>query len=252
MRISLKDITVTIGAATLVEGVSLDVAPGSFTGLVGPNGSGKTTLLKTIYRAVKPTRGTVSIDGKDIADLSIRETARHIAVMTQSNSVNFDFTIEEMVLTGRTPHKRLLEQDKEADRALVAEALERVGLAAFAKRKFNTLSGGERQRVLIARALTQEPRVLVLDEPTNHLDIEHQLQLVTLVQSLGLTTIMAMHDLNLAARYCDTVHMMRNGRLVASGPPSEVFTEPRLKDVFRVDARIVDIEGIGHKAIIYI
>ncbi|MGC4029971.1 MAG: ABC transporter ATP-binding protein [Steroidobacteraceae bacterium] len=252
MRVEASDVTVQIAARTIIEGVNAEVRTGEFVGIVGPNGSGKTTFLKTIYRAIRPRRGAVFIDGANLKELSLRESARRMAVMTQSASTGFDFTVQEMVLTGRTPHKKMLQGDDSTDLAIVAESLERVGMLGFIDRKFNTLSGGERQRVLVARALAQQPKILVLDEPTNHLDIHHQIQLLTLIKSLAMTTFMAMHDLNLAAQYCDRVYVMHSGKVAASGIPMDVFTPALLRDIFDVEARIVEIEDLGRSAIIFL
>ncbi|WP_214104936.1 ABC transporter ATP-binding protein [Acrocarpospora catenulata] len=234
MRIVLDGVTVTVDETPIVSGVDIEVPPGLLVGLVGPNGSGKSTLLRAVYRALRPTAGAVRLDGADLRTLSVRESARRTAVVAQHSGDGFDFTALEIVATGRTPHRAAPAED----RRIVAEALERVGMTAQAGRLFSTLSGGERQRVLLARALAQQGRVLVLDEPTNHLDIGAQLDLLELVRDLRVTTLAALHDLNLAAAYCDLLHVVHQGRIAASGPPADVLQPDFLAEVFGVRAHL--------------
>ena len=187
------------GGNDILRGVSLEVEPNEFVGIIGPNGSGKSTLLKCIYRVLKPQAGIVKLDGTDIRELSYKKSAQSIAVLAQHNYYNFEFSVQDVVLMGRSPHKRAMERDNAQDYAIVAQALETVGMADMAKRSFSTLSGGEQQRVILARALAQQTPCLILDEPTNHLDITYQLELMDIVQGLGRTVVAAIHDLNIAA-----------------------------------------------------
>jgi iron complex transport system ATP-binding protein len=237
MHLRLEGLTVTVEDARLVDELDLECRPGELVGLVGPNGSGKSTALKTIYRALRPSTGVVRLDGADLLrDLSPRDAALRVAAMTQEPGGDFPFTVEEVVAVGRIPHKRLLARDDDRDTRVVREALHTVGLAGHADRRFTTLSGGEKQRVLLARALAQQPRILVLDEPTNHLDVATQLELLALVGSLGITVLVALHDLNLAAAYCDRIYVLRHGRLVAGGAVEQVLTSALIADVFGVRA----------------
>ena len=236
MRVSLEGIEVRIDGVTIVEGIDLRAGSGQMIGLVGPNGSGKSTILRTIYRALRPAAGAVHLDDDDVWRLSARESAQRSAVVAQDPPGDFDLTVAEVVAMGRSPHKRLLERDSAEDARIVAQALARVELSDLANRHFATLSGGEKQRVLVARALAQQSRVLILDEATNHLDIHAQLALMELVTGLGVTVIAALHDLNLAASYCDVVCMVHRGSVVASGPVAEVLTPERLAEVFGVRA----------------
>ncbi|MFF3814525.1 ABC transporter ATP-binding protein [Streptomyces bacillaris] len=239
MRIDIDALTVETAGARLVDEVTLTAGEGQLVGLVGPNGSGKSTLLRCVYRALRPTSGAVRVGGDDLDALSTREGARRLAALPQDTVAEFDFTVAEIVAMGRMPHQGPMARTTDEDRRRCEEALSEVGAAHLAERGFLTLSGGERQRVLIARALAQEPRVLVLDEPTNHLDIAHQLEILALVRGSGLTVLTALHDLNLAALHCDLVHVIAGGRIVASGAPYDVLTTELLAEVFGVRAHRV-------------
>jgi iron complex transport system ATP-binding protein len=224
--------------ARLVEGVTLMAAPGETLGLVGPNGAGKSSLLRLLYGARRPTAGRVLIDGRDASGLSDARRAQLVAAVPQESPAPFGLTVREVVEAGRTPHARGLLGADPGGRAAVDAALIRMGLTAVAGRAFAALSGGERKRALIARALAQEARALVLDEPVNHLDIRQQLALMALIRDLPVTTIVALHDLELAARYCDRIAMLSHGRLVDCGPPEAVLTRARIAEVFGVGAEI--------------
>ncbi|WP_199439171.1 ABC transporter ATP-binding protein [Umezawaea beigongshangensis] len=235
MRVRLEDVAV----GQIVSGVGFTAGHGEVVGVVGPNGSGKSTTLRCVYRALAPTAGLVLLDDRELRAVPRTESARAMAALTQDGHVEFDFTVDEVVAMGRLPHKTTFQRDDEHDRVVCREALERLGVGHLAARSFLTLSGGERQRVLIARALAQQPEVLVLDEPTNHLDVKHQLDVLALVRGLGLTVLTALHDLNLAASYCDRVVVLSGGRVVADGSPAEVLTPDLVRDVFGVRAHVV-------------
>jgi iron complex transport system ATP-binding protein len=224
MSLQLQDLSVDISGRRIVTGIGFTVPDGSFAGLLGPNGSGKSTILKAIYRVHRPSAGRVLLDDKDLLSMKAREAARRIAVVAQEFTLEFDFTVAELVMIGRTPHKRAFDRDDEADRAIVDQAMAQVGCQDLAHRGFNTLSGGEKQRVLIAQAIAQGADHLILDEPTNHLDIRYQVEILELVSALGVTVLAAIHDLSLAALFCDTVHLVAGGKLVAGGPPGAVIT----------------------------
>ncbi|GAA3737570.1 ABC transporter ATP-binding protein [Streptomyces tremellae] len=252
-RLTVEGMTYETGGRRLVDGVDLTAAPGETVGLVGPNGSGKTTLLRCLYGTLRPTAGRALLDGDDLAGLTAKARARRVAAVPQDGRADIELTVREVVAMGRSPHKRFWEGDTAADTALAAEALARVGAAGLADRAFPTLSGGERQRVLVARALVQRPALLVLDEPTNHLDIRHQLDVLGLVaRESGATCLLALHDLNLAAYYCDRLHVLRAGRLVASGPPAEVLTPGLLADVYGVGAAITPHPVTGTPVVVYL
>lgn len=250
MKLSAEHIDVKIGGAQILSDVSVCVENREFVGIIGPNGSGKSTLLKTIYRTLKPSGGIVKLDDKPLQKISLRESARKLGVMTQMSIFSFDFTVLEVTMMGRTPHKRALESDGDEDYQIAWDALCRVGMQDCAERKINTLSGGERQRVLMARALTAQPKALILDEPTNHLDIQYQISLLELVKRLNIEVFAAMHDLNLAAIYCDRLYVMQHGQLVANGRPEEVLTPALLRDVFHVRAEVQRLSS-GRMNIVY-
>lgn len=250
MKISTNSINVRIGRAQILSDVSVCVENRNFVGVIGPNGSGKSTLLKTIYRTIKPSAGVVYLDDTPLPKISLKESARKLGVMTQMSSFSFDFSVLEVTMMGRTPHKRAMEPDGDADYEIAMEALKRVGMENCADRRINTLSGGERQRVLMARALTAQPKALILDEPTNHLDIQYQISLLELVKGLDIEVFAAMHDLNLAAAYCDYLYVMQGGRIRAYGTPRDVLTPMLLEEVFHVKADVQMLPS-GRLNIIY-
>ncbi|MEW1721858.1 ABC transporter ATP-binding protein [Streptomyces sp. NPDC093109] len=226
------------GGRLILDGVGLAPAPGSTLGLLGPNGSGKSTLLRILAGVLAPASGVVTLDGRPLADVGRRAVARRIAVVEQQTDTQVELTVRDVVRLGRIPHRRAWAAASAGDEAAVATALERTGLTGRADQSWHTLSGGERQRVQIARALAQDPRELLLDEPTNHLDIQHQLDLLNLVAALPVTTVIALHDLNLAAMYCDQIVVLRAGRVVAAGPPGDTLTEELIADVYGVRATV--------------
>ena len=245
MKLEAKDIEAVLGGNPILRGVSLEVDHNDFVGIIGPNGSGKSTLLKCIYRVLKPQAGIVRLDGTDIRELSYKKSAQTIAVLAQHNYYNFEFSVQDVVLMGRSPHKRTMERDNSQDYAIVAQALETVGMADMAKRSFSTLSGGEQQRVILARALAQQTPCLILDEPTNHLDIKYQLQLLDIVKGLSRTVISAIHDLNIAAMYCTWLVVMKDGKVITKGTPRQVLTPELIRQVYEVEATVsTDAQGI--------
>ena len=245
MDIRVENLQAVLGGTQILRGVELQVGQRELVGVIGPNGSGKSTLLKCIYRVLKPTGGAVWLDGRALSDYSYKESARQVAVVAQHNYYNFDFSVRDVVMMGRSPHKRALDRDNARDHQMVARALETVGMADFAQRSFATLSGGEQQRVILARALAQDTPCLILDEPTNHLDIKYQLQLMDIVKGLDRTVIAAIHDLNIAAMYCDRLYAVKEGRVVASGRPEEVLTPALIRAVYEVEAEVLRDGGGG-------
>jgi len=241
--IDLDGVAVDLGGRRIVEGVDLGVDAGEFLALVGPNGAGKTTTLRTVNGVLAPASGTVTVDGRPVPALSARETARLVATVPQETALGFDFDVRSLVEMGRTPHRARFARTGEADREAVERAMDRAGVAALADRPVGTLSGGERQRVLLARALAQETPALVLDEPTANLDVNHQVRTLGLVRDLvdeGRTAVAAIHDLDLAARFCDRMAVLAGGGVAACGPPGAVLTDETVEWAFDVPARVVD------------
>ncbi|TSI12125.1 ABC transporter ATP-binding protein [Brevibacterium aurantiacum] len=226
------------GGVLVVDDVSLELQPGETVGLLGPNGSGKSSLLRLLQAAAKPDFGTVLLNGRDIRSLGRRDIARRVASVTQHADTDTDMTVHDVVRLGRTPYRGLLGSNSSADAVAIADALEQVSLTDKADRFWHSLSGGERQRAHIARALAQEPQELLMDEPTNHLDIRHQIELLHLITRLEVTSIVALHDLSLAAMFCDRLIILKHGRPVAVGSPHAILTTQIIKEVYEVDAEI--------------
>lgn len=251
MELALDRLTVTVQGRDLVRALSLNVPSGSVVGLVGPNGSGKSTALRCVYRALRPSGGTVWLDGTDLSALSLRTGARSIAALTQESTTDLDFTVEEIVALGRTPHQKGDRGFDARERDLCRDAMERMDVAHLADRGVLALSGGERQRVLMARCLVQEPRVLVLDEPTNHLDVRHQIGLLSLIREAGVTVLLVLHDLNLAAAVCDRIGVLNEGSLVTVGAPGEILEPGLVREVFGVEATVVPHPDTGDPQLLY-
>lgn len=238
MTIRATGIEWSRGAQTILAGVDFQPGAGETVGLIGPNGSGKSSLLKILAGIVSPDAGSVTLDGTAMSSMRRRQIARRVAMVDQHSNTEVDISVVDVVRLGRIPHQGLLGGDTAADDAAVAAALRDTGMASKAHRLWHTLSGGERQRVQIARALAQEPTELLLDEPTNHLDIAHQLDILALVAELPVTSFIALHDLNLAAMFCDRIVVLREGSVVAVGSPVEVITEELVRGVYNVQASI--------------
>ncbi|MBF5001842.1 ABC transporter ATP-binding protein [Nocardia sp. BSTN01] len=233
--ITVDDVGFSYGGQIVLDGVALVAEPGTAVGLIGPNGSGKSTLLRLLYRALRPQSGVVSVDDTPVEVLRGRALAARLAVVAQESPAEAPITVAETVLLGRAPWAGALQGYSRADRAAAAAALTRVGARHLADRPYTALSGGERQRVLIARALAQQADHLLLDEPTNHLDIGYQHELLGLIRDLATTTtLVVLHDLNLAARYCDRLVLLHRGRVAAAGSIADVLTPAILEPVYGV------------------
>jgi len=241
-----EGLSFSYGRRPVVDGVDLRVDDGRVVGLIGPNGSGKTTVLRLLYRSLRSSTGSVRVDGEAVTDLPARELARRLAVVIQEPAGDLPMTVSEMVALGRGPHLRTFQRTGARDHAVVASALEQVGVAHLADRSFTALSGGERQRVLVARALAQEADHLLLDEPTNHLDIRHQHGVLQLVRGLRTTTVVVLHDLTLAARYCDDLVLLDGGRVRARGPVHDVLEPEVIQDVYGIGVRRLAVDGEVH------
>ncbi|MCH4545971.1 ABC transporter ATP-binding protein [Rhizobium changzhiense] len=252
MSISIDEVSFAAGNIVIVNGVSLTVEKGKVLGLLGPNGSGKSSLLRLICRLRKVRSGIIRLGADDISSLQRAALARRVAFVEQQSTTDTQLTVRDVVRLGRTPHRGLLSSWCAGDDAAVDEALSRVGMQERAGQLWQTLSGGERQRVHIARSLAQAPSELLLDEPTNHLDIQHQLDILSLISKLGITCIVALHDLNLAAMFCDRLAVLQKGEVVASGAPEEVLTEDMIGRVFGVRAHVQKSAVHGRHHIQYV
>ncbi|WP_024615747.1 ABC transporter ATP-binding protein [Clostridium sp. Ade.TY] len=234
MDLKVENLSVDLGKEPIVKNCSIYANKGEFVGIIGPNGSGKSTILKTIYGINKEKSGVIYIDGKELSKMKVKDIAKRVGVLGQFNDFSFDIKVKDMVLMGRSPHKGFLESDNKNDFNIVNESLKKVEMLEHSERNFLSLSGGEKQRVLLARALAQDVKILILDEPTNHLDIKYQIQILNIVKKLGITVLVALHDLNIAAAYCDRLYIMKDGNIKAVGKPKEVLTEEIIKEVYEV------------------
>lgn len=234
MRLEISGLAFAYDEKNAVSDVAINIKKGEFAGIIGPNGSGKSTLLKNVYRALTPNSGTITLDGENLLKMKHKRSAQKLAVVGQENEVPFDFSVEEIVAMGRSPYKRLFDIDTEQDRYMVHHALEHLGMESMAKRSYQKLSGGEKQRVLLARTVAQESDFLILDEPTNHLDINYQMQMFDFIKRLKVTVLSAMHDLNMAALYCDKLYAMKGGKIILDGTPEDVLTEVNIQNLFGV------------------
>lgn len=248
--LQVEKLSCKIREKQILTQAGFEVKKREFVGIIGPNGSGKSTLLKNIYKVLKPQEGKIILSGRDLLSMSNREMAQEIGVVIQEQESSFDFTVEEAVMMGRHARKKMLEGESRKDREIVAETLCATGLYEIREQSFTTLSGGEKQRAFIARALVQDTPCLLLDEPTNHLDIKYQLELMDLVKSLGKTVVAVIHDLNIAAMYCDRLYALKGGKVVNSGTPAEVLTPEFIREVYEVDAEIVT-DKKGQRRILY-
>ncbi|EKF60454.1 MAG: ABC transporter ATP-binding protein [Agrobacterium albertimagni] len=238
MSITADTITWKIGSKIILDQVSFATRPGEMLGLLGPNGSGKTSLLRLLAGLKRPHTGAISLDGQDIQSISRKTMAQRVAFVEQHATTNANLKVVDVVKLGRFPHRSMFSAWTAEDQTAVEQALKRAGMVAKRDHSWQSLSGGERQRAHIARALAQAPKEIILDEPTNHLDVQHQIALLSLISDLPLTSVIALHDLNHAAMFCDRLLVLKEGRIVACGTPEEVLTKQLLRDVFSIDAHV--------------
>lgn len=238
MKLQVENLNFSLNEKHIIEDMNLHVSKREFVGIIGPNGSGKSTLLKNIYRALKPDSGAVFLDGEIIDKMNPKSIAKKIGVVGQENMIPFDFKVEEIIAMGRSPYKGFFDGDSTKDKEIVANAIRQIGMTDKEKRNYMNLSGGEKQRVLLGRVLAQQTDLLLLDEPTNHLDIQHQLQIFDLIKGLGVTVLAAIHDLNLAALYCDRLYAVKDGRMLMAGTPEEVLTPSSIYEIYGVKSDV--------------
>ncbi|MGF2738629.1 ABC transporter ATP-binding protein [Bacillus subtilis] len=234
MELVAENMGVKIGKKEIVKNISLFVKNRQFVGLIGPNGCGKSTLLKSIYKSLVPHKGAVSLGELDVLKSPEKKVSQSLGVVGQFNEINFDLSVHQMVMLGRMPHKKLLESDKKEDYQIVEEALTLTNLLDYKNRSFLSLSGGEKQRVILARTIAQQPKFMILDEPTNHLDIRYQVEILSCVKELNIGVLAALHDLEMAAYYCDYIYAIKNGEVYAQGTPEEVLTSETIEALYQI------------------
>ncbi|MEE9134274.1 MAG: ABC transporter ATP-binding protein [Nitrososphaerales archaeon] len=244
LDLRLDNVSCAYDSHPILDGIKFSCKPNDFIGIVGPNGSGKTTLLRVISRVLRPAEGSVTVDGQDPYLIEPIELAKKLAVVPQDSLVSFDFTALEVVMMGRNPHIESFKMEGPRDLQIAKHAMEQTKCLSLAERKMSELSGGERRMVIIARALAQEPKILLLDEPTLNLDVSHQIELMDTVKNFckkkGLIVLSVFHDFNLASRYSDYLLMLSQGKLFSVGTPEEVFTKETIQDVFNVKTEITN------------
>ncbi len=222
----------------ILDKLTFSVSQGEFVGVIGPNGAGKSSLLRCLYRKNIPSSGTIDFHQKPLSSYSRKGLARKVAVVLQEPPTHFELSVLDVIRMGLIPNKNLLSFDTEDDYSAIIDAATKVDLLDKLKQPFNALSGGEKQRAMIARAILQTPQLLLMDEPTNHLDVRHQIEVLELAASMGITVIVSIHDLNLAASYCDRLILLDEGVIIADGTPAEVLTKESLQQVFKVSALV--------------
>ena len=251
MDIIVEQLNIFDGNYQILKNLTLDLSQRRFIGIVGPNGSGKSTFLKAISRSLQPQIGQIMFDGKDLNKMSYKESSQLLASLSQEHEMPFDFQARELIMMGRYPYKKIFESENEEDEVIVNQAIEQVGISNIQYKNYQHLSGGEKQRVLIARMIAQKSEVLILDEPTNHLDISYQLELFKFLKSLDLTVISAIHDLNIAATYCDYLIILKDGEVYTQGEPSDILTKTLIANVFNVEVDIMTHPQKSRPVIVY-
>ncbi|OPX06464.1 ABC transporter ATP-binding protein [Mycobacterium sp. AT1] len=254
VRLGARDLSLGYGATPIVEGLTVDVAPGAVTAIVGPNACGKSTLLRGLARLMSPAAGQVILDGSDISRLRTKDVAKRLGLLPQSSIAPEGITVADLVTRGRFPHQTMLRQFSRADQQAVADAMAATGVTAIAGRPVDQLSGGQRQRVWIAMVLAQQTPLILLDEPTTFLDIAHQIELLDLFADLnaeqGCTIVAVLHDLNHACRFADQIIAMKAGAIVAQGNPADVITATLVEEVYGLECQVIDDPETGTPLVI--
>ena len=254
VRLGARDLSLGYGSTPIVEGLTVDVAPGAVTAIVGPNACGKSTLLRGLARLMSPAAGQVILDGSDITRLRTKDVAKRLGLLPQSSIAPEGITVADLVTRGRFPHQTMLRQFSRADQQAVADAMAATGVTAIAGRPVDQLSGGQRQRVWIAMVLAQQTPLILLDEPTTFLDIAHQIELLDLFADLnaeqGCTIVAVLHDLNHACRFADQIIAMKSGAIVAQGNPADVITATLVEEVYGLKCQVIDDPETGTPLVI--
>ncbi|MBN2794823.1 MAG: ABC transporter ATP-binding protein [Clostridia bacterium] len=242
--ITIENLNWSYDQKEILKDISLKIKGGLFTGIIGPNGSGKTTMAKLLSKLLKTSKKTIFINNEDLSEIKIAQLAKSMAMVPQTTNITYDLTAYEVVLLGRTPHLKRFQQESHKDYEIVKAVMEETDTWQYKDRLIHQLSGGERQRVIIARALAQEPEVLILDEPVTYLDVHHQIQVMTLIKQLSetrnMTIVTILHDLNYALKYCDQVMMLHDGKVFKYGEPTEVVTKENILHVYDLDVSILE------------
>ena len=236
--IEVSNLNWHVAGRTILEDINFSLEKGEFIGVIGPNGAGKTSLIHCISRQINNYDGQILVESKDTCEFSPKSLAKQLAVVKQQSEALFSLSLYQVVRMGLIPHKGLFALDNQQDKQHILAAIEQVGLTHLKNKPFEQLSGGEQQRGLIARALVQQAKVLLLDEPSNHLDVYYQHQIMSLVKDLNLTALMSIHDINLAALYCQRIIILNQGKIVAQGPVEQVITKANLETVFNLPCHI--------------
>lgn len=243
MDLSCIDIEYSIEDKRILNSVSFNLKNNEFHTILGPNGCGKSTLLKNIYKVLKPDSGVIYLNLKELKEIKSKELAKEMAVVAQFNNLNFDLSVREIVLLGRTPHLGIMEKERKEDYEIVDDALRIVGMYDKRDRSYLSLSGGEKQRAVLSRAIAQRPSLLLLDEPTNHLDIKYQLEILKIVKKLNINVLAVLHDISLASKFSDYMYLMKDGEIKFQGIPQEVITKQSIKEIYDVDCNILKQEN---------
>jgi iron complex transport system ATP-binding protein len=252
--IAINKLCYNYGTAKVLEDINLNIHENKFYGVIGPNGSGKTTLIRNLSRGLFPQKGTIYLDGCDITDTSNRELARRISYVPQNTHIEFEFSVMDIILMGRSPYLKRLQSESKKDIDIVKNAMVITNTWQLRNKNIGEISGGERQRVIIARALSQQAKIMLLDEPVSQLDIHHQIEILRIIKKLTeekrLTAILSLHDLNLAAQYSDQLILLKKGRVFKQGSPQDVITEENIKEAYGIKIRVIEDFTTGKPHII--
>lgn len=251
MKLTAENVAVRIKGKEIIKNFTIEVSEGSCTAILGPNGSGKSTFLRAVYRTQPIDEGSIYLDGREIDCIPRKKMAQDMAVVSQFNQILFEYSVYDVVLMGRTPHLKFLQREGTIDHSIAENMLKAVGIYDYKEQNFQTLSGGEKQRVMLARALTQQPKLLILDEPTNHLDIRYQLELLSIIKKLGISVLTALHDLNLALCFCDYIYLIKDGQIDCHGATEQVLTPDNIGRVYGIDCDIFPSPINGQRMIQY-
>ncbi len=238
MKLNIEKLDYSVENKNILKEISFNISKGEFVGLIGPNGSGKSTLLKNIYRFLTPDKGTIYIDGKELNKMTSKESAKKMSVLIQENHLEFDINVLEFVLLGRYPYRNMFQENSKKDVEIAKSSLKKVGMLDYAQRGLLNLSGGEKQRILLAKVLAQECEFVVLDEPTNHLDIGNQYQIMNILKNYNATVFASLHDLNIAAMYCDKIIVLNDGKIKSIGKTEDIINSRLIREVFNISANI--------------